>query len=195
MSEKVHSSVGQRIIIKFLTRENVKPAELLRRLQAQFGNETLSWPRVKFCKKNLTKGITASKMDWRGVLLVDFLHERRTINAAYYCNLLSQARLYLIHPRTTPRSLSIWTTKKAVNATCDAWMRNNPGKTLVIYNIPSIIATALPIALTPSNIQAGFRCTGIFPYKRNIFTALDYSPSVTDRPAPLADGTDENRNI
>ncbi|KAJ8941302.1 hypothetical protein NQ318_000602, partial [Aromia moschata] len=36
----------------FLTRENVKPAEILRRLQAQFGNESLSWPRVKvWCKE------------------------------------------------------------------------------------------------------------------------------------------------
>lgn len=30
--------------------------------------------------------------DWKGVLLVDFLHERRTINAAYYCQLLDSAK-------------------------------------------------------------------------------------------------------
>ncbi|KAK9685511.1 hypothetical protein QE152_g37980 [Popillia japonica] len=64
---------------------------------------------------------------------------------------------------------------------------------MTIYNIPSIVATALPMALTPANIQAGFRCTGIFPYNRNIFTALDYAPSyVTDRPDPSLTLADRN---
>lgn len=48
MSERsVPVSVEQRIIIKFLVCENVKPAEIYRRLHAQFGEATLSWSRVK----------------------------------------------------------------------------------------------------------------------------------------------------
>lgn len=39
-------SVAQRIIIKFLTKEGVKPSEILTRLQAQFGDATLSQNRV-----------------------------------------------------------------------------------------------------------------------------------------------------
>lgn len=74
--------------------------------------------------------------------------------------------------------------KKAVNSSCDAWMRNNPGKTMVIYDIPSIVKLALPLALTQPNIVAGFVCTGICPFNRDIFTELDFAPSyVTDRPA------------
>lgn len=43
MSEvEVHSSVEQRIIIKFLTKEGVKPSEICERLKKQFGEETLS---------------------------------------------------------------------------------------------------------------------------------------------------------
>lgn len=73
--------------------------------------------------------------------------------------------------------------KKAVNSTCDAWMRNHPGKTMSIYDIPGIVASAMPLALTPSNIQAGFRNTGIYPYNRHLFTELDFAPAfVTDRP-------------
>jgi len=30
--------------------------------------------------------------DFKGVLLVDFLHAHRTVNAAYYCNLLEKVR-------------------------------------------------------------------------------------------------------
>ncbi|KAI8440679.1 hypothetical protein MSG28_009033 [Choristoneura fumiferana] len=80
--------------------------------------------------------------------------------------------------------------KKAINSFCDAWMRNNPAKTMSIYDLPSIAATAMPLAFTSNNIQAGFRATGICPFNRNIFTDLDYAPSfVTDRPNPVIDVT------
>ena len=45
MSE--HVSIEQRIIIKFLVHKNVEPAEIYCNLHAQFGEATLSWPRVK----------------------------------------------------------------------------------------------------------------------------------------------------
>lgn len=50
--------------------------------------------------------------------------------------------------------------KKAANTACDNWMRNHPGQTMTIYHIPSIVAISFPLAFTPRNIQAGFRCTG-----------------------------------
>lgn len=56
MSEReVHPSVAQRIIIKFLAREGVKPAEILRRLTAQFGEQTLSRARVFAWHKEFTQ--------------------------------------------------------------------------------------------------------------------------------------------
>ncbi|CAK1581494.1 unnamed protein product [Parnassius mnemosyne] len=76
--------------------------------------------------------------------------------------------------------------KKAVNSTCDGWMRSHPGKTMSIYDIPGILATAMPLALTQSNIQAGFRTTGVVPFNRHLFTELDFAPAfVTDRPNPV----------
>lgn len=76
--------------------------------------------------------------------------------------------------------------KKAVNAACDNWLRNNPGKTMTIYNIPEVVRLSLPLALTQSNIQAGFSATGIVPFNRNKFTEIDFLPSfVTDRPEPI----------
>lgn len=57
MSEReVHPSVAQRIIIKFLTNEGVKPAEIRDRLRAQFGENALSWPRVKAWCAEFKKG-------------------------------------------------------------------------------------------------------------------------------------------
>ncbi|KAJ8263884.1 hypothetical protein GJAV_G00142520 [Gymnothorax javanicus] len=64
-------------------------------------------------------------------------------------------------------------------------MRMNPGRTLTIYNIPSLVAKALPQAATPSSISSGFECTGIWPLNPDIFSEADFAPAfVTDRPAP-----------
>ncbi|CAM1298099.1 Uncharacterised protein r2_g752 [Pycnogonum litorale] len=64
-------------------------------------------------------------------------------------------------------------------------MRNNPGKTITIYNLPSIIQNCWPRAATPSNITKGFECTGIVPFNPDVFGEDDYAPaSVTDRPNP-----------
>ncbi|KAM3606707.1 uncharacterized protein V6R79_021771 [Siganus canaliculatus] len=77
--------------------------------------------------------------------------------------------------------------KKLINTASDAWMRMNPAKTMSIYNIPSLVTTAFPLSATPKNIQAGFRCTGIWPFNPDIFQECDYASSqVTDRPDPSA---------
>lgn len=75
--------------------------------------------------------------------------------------------------------------KKYVNTSCDAWILNNPGKTMTIYDIPSVVSVAYPLAFTPKNIQSGFRVSGVFPYNRDIFTDDEFlASSVTDRPIP-----------
>jgi len=38
------------------------------------------------------KVLTTIFWDWKGILLVDFLHERRTVNAVYYCQLLDNVK-------------------------------------------------------------------------------------------------------
>ncbi|CAK1596475.1 unnamed protein product [Parnassius mnemosyne] len=65
----------------------------------------------------------------------------------------------------------------------DNWLRNNPGKTMSIYEIPGIVKTAWPLAATPTNIINSFKNTGICPHNPDIFTSDDFAPSfVTDRP-------------
>uniref|UniRef100_A0A2H1VA32 SFRICE_041261 n=1 Tax=Spodoptera frugiperda TaxID=7108 RepID=A0A2H1VA32_SPOFR len=76
--------------------------------------------------------------------------------------------------------------KKMINAATDNWMRNHPGQTMTIHYIPGIVKEAFPASVTDRNAIAGFTCTGISPFNRNIFTAVDYAPSsVTDRPLQM----------
>jgi len=76
--------------------------------------------------------------------------------------------------------------KKMINTATDNWMRNHPGRTMTIHYIPGIVKEAFPLSVTDKNVIAGFSCTGISPFNRNIFIAVDYAPSsVTDRPLQI----------
>jgi hypothetical protein len=50
--------VDETIIVKFLINENAKPAEMLMRLGAQFGDETLSRTLAYDCSKSFKEGRT-----------------------------------------------------------------------------------------------------------------------------------------
>jgi transposase len=53
---KVHVSVEQRIIIKFLTKEGCKPSEICSRLKKQYGEQTLSNVSVYKWSSEFKKG-------------------------------------------------------------------------------------------------------------------------------------------
>lgn len=75
--------------------------------------------------------------------------------------------------------------KTAYNAAVDSWMLRNPGIPLTIYSIAECVGAAYGKAMTPSNITAALKKTGIFPLDKNIFNEVDFLPSsVTDRENP-----------
>jgi len=77
--------------------------------------------------------------------------------------------------------------KRYVSTGQNMWMRNNPGKRMTIYDIPSIVKQALPLAVTPVNITSGFKACGIYPFNSEIFQESDFSGSIpTDRPLSFA---------
>nr|XP_033472895.1 jerky protein homolog-like [Epinephelus lanceolatus] len=82
--------------------------------------------------------------------------------------------------RLQPLDVSVYgPLKRQINSASSAWMLNNPGKTMTIYDIPKIVATAFPLAFTLSNIQAGFRATGIYPFNREVFPEPEFAPATT----------------
>ncbi|KAJ3649842.1 hypothetical protein Zmor_021560 [Zophobas morio] len=50
-----------------------------------------------------------------------------------------------------------------------AWLRNNPGKIITLYEIGQLFGNAYQKAATVQTACNGFKNTGIFPYNQNIF--------------------------
>lgn len=85
MSEReVPSSVAQRIIVKFLTTEGVKPSAILRRLQAQFGDKTLKKTQVYSWHKQFLEGREAVENE---------VHQRRPRTSVTEANIRTVRRL------------------------------------------------------------------------------------------------------
>ena len=73
---------------------------------------------------------------------------------------------------------------------------NNPGKTITIYDVPSIVREAWPRAAVPTNIMKGFQAAGIYHYNPQIFSEDDFAPSyVTNRPDPTQEVTATSSNL
>lgn len=73
--------------------------------------------------------------------------------------------------------------KKRYNTALNEWMLSNPGRTVSLYQIPSLVNKALLESFTPKNILSGFAKTGIHPFNSTNFDETDYLSSyVTDRP-------------
>lgn len=121
------------------------------------------------------------------LVILDNHSSHMSLNVINYCR-ENGVVLLSIPPHTShrlqPLDKSVFGPLKTYyNSACDAWMKNNPGKTMVIYNIPTLLKIALQNASSPRNITSAFQSTGIWPYNKNIFTDIDFMPSeVTDRP-------------
>ena len=62
----------------------------------------------------------------------------------------------------------------------DEWMCSHPGRTVTIYDIPSLVAKT---QLHSRTIQNGFCVLGIHPYNRNVLTDDNFVPAkVTNCP-------------
>lgn len=70
-------------------------------------------------------------------------------------------------------------------------MVEKKGKIMTIYDIPVLVGKVFPRAITPVNIEAGFRVSGLSPLDLNTCTDDEFLPSdVMDRPpSPQEDGT------
>jgi len=54
--------------------------------------------------------------------------------------------------------------KSYYNSAVDSWLQRNSGKAIDIYHVAECVNVAFEKSMTPSNITAGFKATGIFPF-------------------------------
>lgn len=52
---------------------------------------------------------------------------------------------------------------------CHDFLSKNPGRVITRYDFSSLFSEAWVEAMTPRNILAGFRVTGVYPFNRNAF--------------------------
>jgi hypothetical protein len=95
--QEVPNSVVQCIIIKFLTKEGVIPSEIFSRLQAQFGDECLSQPRVFSWAKSFREGRDRAENE---------PHARRPRTSVNSVNVLKIGELIRANRRITVLELS-----------------------------------------------------------------------------------------
>jgi len=63
--------------------------------------------------------------------------------------------------------------KQAYGSASASWMRQNPGARLTEYDVAGLVNTAFTKVARLETAQNGFRCTGIQPFHREIFSDLD----------------------
>lgn len=64
--------------------------------------------------------------------------------------------------------------KDAYNQRCDVWMRTNAGSRITDYDIAGLVKEAFTKVARLDIAVSGFKCTGIYPFDRHIFSDLDY---------------------
>lgn len=69
--------------------------------------------------------------------------------------------------------------RKHYNCALTQWLRQNPGRTVTIYQVSKLFSTAYEKAATIEIALSGFRATGISPLNPNIFPDHVFLPSLT----------------
>lgn len=89
--------------------------------------------------------------------------------------------------RLQPLDVSVFgPLKKYFNSQADAWMASHAGHVLQIGDLPGLIHRCFDLALTKTNVKAGFARTGIYPFNPDIFDDAEFLPS------QVRDGPDAN---
>ncbi|XP_045457552.1 tigger transposable element-derived protein 6-like [Melitaea cinxia] len=112
------------------------------------------------------------------LLLLDGHSSHKTLAVINFCR---DNNIHLIStpPHTTHKLQPLDRTfmkpfKDAYNQRCDMWMRANAGSRITDYDIAGLVSEAFTKVARLDIAASGFKCTGIFPFDRHLFSDLDY---------------------
>ena len=147
---------------------------------------------------------TGSSKENPTLLLLDNCESHITLKAVEYAKEHGIVILTLV-PHTTHRTQPLDVSvmgpfKRGYEAAMANWKRAHPNVNVTIYEIAQFVEAAISKTVTPGNIVAGFRKTGIMSFNRAVFSEEDFLPSkVTDRPdpemIPPSNGESEGKNF
>ena len=132
----------------------------------------------------LEKHFLQNAVAYRPILLLLDGHsshfELKTIQLARQNNVI----MFCLPPHTThvcqPLDCSFFgPLKKSWQQECHHFYRKNPGKVISKLNFCRVFRNAWLSAITPNNISAGFRKSGIFPFNENSILTLESSKTPT----------------
>ncbi|XP_040155039.1 uncharacterized protein LOC120895601 [Anopheles arabiensis] len=91
----------------------------------------------------------------------------------------SFVRIITIPPHTSHKLQPLDVTfmgplKTYYSSAIGTFMKNNPAKSVSLYNIPSLVKEAFEKAATRSTARNGFSATGIYPFNPSVFKEDDY---------------------
>lgn len=70
--------------------------------------------------------------------------------------------------------------KNAYHEACSCWMRQYPNIKITLKDIAGLVSSAFSRICRMELAKSGFECTGIYPMNRNLFSDLDYAPSLNN---------------
>ncbi|KAJ8962215.1 hypothetical protein NQ318_018187 [Aromia moschata] len=115
------------------------------------------------------------------LLLLDGHSSHKTLDVINFCR---EHHIHLMSspPHTTHKLQPLDRTfmkpfKNAYHEQCDMWMRANAGARITDYDIAGLVNGAYTKVARLEIAVSGFKCTGICPFNKNIFSDLDYLPA------------------
>lgn len=115
------------------------------------------------------------------LLLLDGHCSHKTLPVINFCR-ENHIHLMSSPPHTTHKLQPLDRTfmkpfKDAYNQQCDLWMRINAGCRITDYDIAGLVKEAFIKVARLDIAVSGFKCTGIHPFDRHLFSDLDYLPA------------------
>lgn len=84
--------------------------------------------------------------------------------------------------------------KTAYSRACNDFMMEHPGQTIAIKDVAGLFNVAYSKVATVHIAEKGFKATGLFPFNSQIFSDLDFEPSmVTDQVNAVGENVDGNK--
>jgi len=122
------------------------------------------------------------------LILLDGHSSHKTLDVINFCR---ECNIHLISspPHTSHKLQPLDRTfmkpfKNAYYKRCDMWIRANAGARITDYDIAGLVGEAFTKVARLDIAVSGFKCTGIYPFDKNIFSDIDYLPcDVTNIPS------------